>query len=325
MRSRFLYVFPCLLGLISGAAHANWQYPGTYVGDGWYSDDGGRFTLSVRGGASYSFASIQNKIGTMTTEYYYNPSDGMVVSAAYYDSCVNNGGCSTFVYAGMGNLADLPAKEDYSAFAFAGGASIGWVISNSPQWRIEAGWDHVAETQYNASPLFEGELKLEASSEANLVVEAQSGGVQSDISTDIISLMVFHDFFDGLVKPLHTMIPYIGFGLGYADTRTTLNMSDLYGDLSESVDLQNFGSQDEYNVLQFYRSETSSSNVAGIVAFGFSYGLDDTLFFDVGARVAYVPKIKWALTNSDDTRQRDWFSAENLIYANVMLGLRFEF
>ena len=65
--------------------------------------------------------------------------------------------------------------------------------------------------------------------------------------------------------------------------------------------------------------------MAGVAALGISYGISDGLFLDLGARVTYVPKIKWALTNKDDTRQRDWFSAENVIYANFMLGLRFEF
>ena len=321
MRKRLLHILPVMLCVLSGAAHANWQYPGTYVGDGWYADDGSRFVISVRGGASYSFASIKNEIGSMTAEYFYNPADGMVVSGAWYDACVDSGQCEGFEYAGIGDLAALPAKEDYSSFSFAAGASIGWTIPNRPQWRIEAGWDHISETEYNVSPLFDGDITLTS----GMILNAQSGSVQSKISTDIISAMAFYDFFDGFKKPVNKMIPYIGFGVGYADTKTTLNLSDLYGDLSTSVDLQQFGELDDYKVLQFYRSETSTSNIAGLLALGFSYGITDTLFMDLGARVMYIPKIKWALTNADDTRHRDWFSGENLIYTNVMLGLRFEF
>lgn len=327
MRKRIIYILPILSCLCGAGANANWEYPGTYVGDGWYSDDGSRFTISVRGGASVAFASIKNDIGALTSEYYYNPNDGSVISAAYYDACRNGsaGGCADYVYAGVGELGTLPAKEDFESFAFAAGASVGWTIPNHPQWRIELGWDHISETEYNVSPLFEGDLPLAGGLIDGVVVHAQSGGVHSKVNTDIISVMAFYDFYDGLYKPVRTVIPYVGLGVGYADSKTTLNLVDLYGDLSTSVDLQNFGTPDEYGVLQFYRSEKSSSNVAGLVSLGLSYGITDSLFADFGARVAYIPKIKWALDNADNTRSRDWFSAENMIYANIMLGLRFEF
>ncbi len=319
----------CILSVLSifsaAPASANWQYPGTYLGDGWYSDDGSRFVISARGGASFGFGSIKNEVGSLTTEYYINPGDGMVISAAYYDACVQGGGCAGFAYAGMGDLADVKPANDFSEFSFAAGASLGWTIPNRPQWRIEVGWDHITEMEYNESPLFEGDLALTGGDVAGVVIMAQSGSAQSKVSTDIISAMAYYDFFDGLRKPLYKIIPYVGFGIGYADTETTLNLSDLYGDLSTSVDLQNFGEPDDYGVVQFYRSKTNSSNIAGVVAAGISYGVTENMFLDFGARVAYIPKIKWSLENKDDTRHRDWFSAENMIYANIMLGVRFEF
>ena len=225
----------------------------------------------------------------------------------------------------MGDLADVKPANDFSEFSFAAGASLGWTIPNRPQWRIEVGWDHITEMEYNESPLFEGDLALTGGDVAGVVIMAQSGSAQSKVSTDIISAMAYYDFFDGLRKPLYKIIPYVGFGIGYADTETTLNLSDLYGDLSTSVDLQNFGEPDDYGVVQFYRSKTNSSNIAGVVAAGISYGVTENMFLDFGARVAYIPKIKWSLENKDDTRHRDWFSAENMIYANIMLGVRFEF
>ena len=325
MRSRNLLFIPFLSCLIFGAASANWQYSGSYVGDGWYQDDGSRFTIAFRGGASLANGGIKNDVGSLTTEYYIDPASGWVVSSEYYLACKDGGGCDTFVYAGVGNIGDLPAGKDFSSLSFAAGASVGWTVPNRPQWRIELGWDHISENEYNVSPLFEGELELEGGDVTGVSVLVQSGGVQSSVSTDIISAMAFYDFYDGLQKPMRQAIPYIGFGLGYADSRTVLNLSDLYGDLSPSVDLQNFGKLDEYGILQFYRSEQTSANIAALVAVGVSYGISDGVFLDLGARVAYVPKIKWALTNEDDTRQRDWFSAQNVIYANVMLGLRFEF
>ena len=78
---------------------------------------------------------------------------------------------------------------------------------------------------------------------SDVAIYVQSGSVQSTVSTDIISAMFFYDFFDGLYKPLREIIPYVGFGLGYADSKTIFNLSDLYGDLSSSVDLQNFGEE----------------------------------------------------------------------------------
>ena len=318
MKSKILFLLPVLGALYAAPVAANWQYDGTYIGDGWYNDDGARFVISVRGGMSFGSAKIQNDVGALTSEFYYSPSTGDVISKQYYDSLTNKG---DFTNAGVGEIGDLPAKKNFSEVAFAAGASIGWTLPNHPQWRLELGWDHISESEYNSSPLFEGDLLLTS----GISIFAQSGAVQSTITTDIVSAMAFYDFFDGLQKPLQTVIPYVGFGVGYADSKTVLNLSDLYGDLSTSVDLQNFGKLDSYDVLQFYRSEHSSSNIAGVVAAGMSYGITQTMFLDFGARVAYVPRVKWVLTNSDDTRTRDWYSAKNLIYANIMLGLRFEF
>lgn len=326
MRKRIFYLLTGLACLTATVAHANWQYDGEYIGDGWYSDDGARFVISGRGGFAMGFAGIKNKMGALSSEYYINPEDDMVISSPYYYSCVENGGCENFVSAGVGHLSALSATKDFEGFSFAGGASIGWIMPNRPQWRIEGGWDHISESEYNAGPLFEGELALTGGSVDGVVVHVQSGSVQSKVSTDIVSVMAYYDFFDGIQKPVNKVIPYVGFGLGYADTKTVLNLSDPYGDLSEDADLrENFGELGEYGIVQFYRSETSSSNIAGLIAAGVSYGITDSTFFDFGARIAYIPKISWSLRNADDTRHREWFTAENIFYANVMMGLRFEF
>ncbi len=317
MRNMRIRILSFLLGLSCIAATpalANWQYDGVYVGDGWYTDDGSRFVMSVRGGASFGTASIKNKIGSLSA-YYYEIDGEIQPSAACGDSC------SSYPFAGMADLAQLPATNNFETFAFVAGGSMGFTIPHRPQWRVELGWDHISESEYNSSPLFSGDLTLTSGYTLNI----PSGSVQSKVTTDIISAMIFYDFFDGYYKPLQMAIPYIGFGAGYADTKTVMNMSDLYGDMSSSIDLQNFGTPDEWGVLQFYRSTTNTSNVSFLVAGGVSYGINETTFVDFGMRIAYIPKIKWALTNADNTRQRDWFSGENLIYTNVMLGLRFEF
>ncbi len=325
MKTKNLIFLPVLACLVASGAHANWQYSGMYIGDGTYTDDGARFIISVRGGASYGMASIENDMGTLTSEYYYDPATGVVASKPYYDACLIAGGCDDFLPAGVGDLSTLPADQDFSAFTFAAGASLGWTIPNAPQWRVELGWDHINESEYNASPLFEGDLVLSGGNPDGIVINVASGSVHSKMTTDVISAMAFYDFFDGLYKPVQKFIPYVGFGVGYADTKTTLNLTDPYGELSADIDLQNFGDVDDYGVIQFYRSEYSNSNIAGVIAAGVSYGISESMFLDLGARVMYIPRVKWALSNEGDTRNRDWFSAHNLIYANVMLGLRFEF
>lgn len=303
-------------------ARANWEYESEYVAGGWYNDDGSRFVLSVRGGLSYGMAKIKNDIGDVSVNYYLNSVDDSVISQGL--SVINCGasGCSGYDPIGFGNIGDLSAKEEYKKLTFAAGASVGWVVPYYSNWRLEVGWDRITESDYNSSPLFQGDLTLSSGE----VVTVASGGVHSTVSTDIVSAMAFYDFFDGLEKPLHSIIPYVGFGLGYANSSTEMQLTDLYGDLSLDMDLQQYGvREDDRSVLMFYKSKTETSNIAGILAIGASYGISERMFIDFGARFMYVPKIKWALSNEDDTRHRDWFSAENMFLTNLMLGLRFEF
>lgn len=326
MRKRNIYTLPVLLCLTVAPAMADWQYPGTYIGDGWYQDDGMRFVISARGGASFGTGKIKNEVGAIVTGYYMEPTSGQVATSAYCENV--SGACQGWVYLGSGELADVSPVKDFEGYSFAAGASIGWTIPNSPQWRIEAGWDHISETDYNASPMFEGEVELIGGEESGYVATVQSGSVNSTVSTDIISIMAFYDFFDGLHKPTRVAIPYVGFGIGYADTKTILNLSDPYGDIAYQTELAQYGevvNVDGINIIQFYKSERRTSNVAGLLSLGVSYGITDTMFLDFGARVAYLPKVKWGLTNADDSRHREFFAAENLIYTNIMLGLRFEF
>jgi opacity protein-like surface antigen len=323
MRKRILTIMPILSCLMAGPAMAGWQYGSENVYSGWFQDDGTRFVISARGGASFGMAKIKNNVGALVNEYYFEPDTGIVISAAYYDDCIKENGCSTFMYAGMGELGQVSAQNKFDAFSFAAGASIGWTMPYRPQWRIEVGWDHISESEYNTSPLFEGWMPLEGGYADAVYVE--SSAVQSTVTTDIISAMAFYDFFDGIEKPLNQWIPYVGLGVGYADSKTDMNLYDPFGDLSLVADLQNFGELDDWGVLQFYKSTTNTSNIAGLAAVGLSYGISEGMYLDLGARVAYIPKIKWTLNNADNTRERDWFSAENVIYANLMLGVRFEF
>ena len=314
----FLTSFLCCMT----AAHANWQYQNRYSRDSWSGDDGTRFVLSVRGGASYSKAKIQNEIGSLTGQYVVNTSTGEVATLAWYRA---SGEPAGFADAGYARLGDLPAAKNYSELTVVAGGSIGFTMPDVPQWRVEFGWDHISEIDYNQNPLFEGGL---ITSEG-YHVDAQSGGIQSSVASDVLSVMAFYDFFEGIKKPLKEMIPYIGVGAGYGITKTVLQLTDSYGDLSDIYELQNFGLVDDAGVIQFYKSKTQTSNLVPMAAVGISYGVNERMFLDVGIRAMYVPKIKWQLSNSesgtDAEKRRDWFTADKMIYVNAMVGLRVEF
>ena len=308
-------------------AFADWQNQGYYVDDSYYEDDGSRFILGLRGGVSFGRAKIKNDIGNLYGYYYMNESNGGVISALAWESAGEPDG---YVYAGYGDLSTLPAKKDFSKTAFAGGGSIGFTIPYNPQWRLEAGYDFVSETDYNQIPLFDGNINVTGGDIGNAVVHVSSGGATATVETDVLSVMAYYDFFEGRQKNLREIIPYVGFGIGYASSKTTLKLSDIYGDLSTDSDLQNYGTPDASGVLQFTppsdkSKHPTSTNVALIGALGLSYGITDYTFLDFGARVMYIPRIKWELVNSDGSQHRDWFSADNMIYTNVMVGLRFEF
>lgn len=319
MRKRNLFILPVLSCFLALPASADWQYSGVYVGDGWYEDDGSRFVLSVRGGASMGFASIKNKVGGLATDLYVGP-NGEIQTVGY---CEQND-CSDWEYAGFVEWSDLPSDKDLDSFSFAAGASVGWTVPNQPQWRFEAGWDHISKSDYNASPMFSGDATIQGGALSGATLSLESGSVNSEITTDVISIMAFYDFYSGLQKPLAAAIPYVGFGLGYADTKTVLNLSDPYGDISYQGELAQYGEVVD-GAIEFYKSEYSTSNVAGLLALGVSYGVTETMFFDFGARLMYIPRVKWELSNEDGSKHRELFDAENLIYANIMLGLRFEF
>ena len=321
MMKKLFLVLPLISCVCIGSARANWEYRnGIDDSVGWLTDNGARFVLSLRGGASYGIAKIHNEIGDLSPAFFYNGNN--VISQGFLElSC--GSACDDYELAGYGNIGKLPAREDYKKFTFAAGLSIGWVMPNHQNFRLEVTWDRMSEADYSSSPLFEGNLALSGGDLSSAYV--QSGAVQSTVTTDVISAMTIYDFFDGIEKPLHTMVPYIGIGLGYATSQTEMQLTDLYGDLSLDMDLQNYGERDADTALDFYKSTTKTSNVAALFVFGVSYGIVDKMFLDFGARIIYIPQINWSLANADDTRHREWFSARNVIYTNLMLGMRFEF
>ena len=308
-------------------AFANWQYDGYYISDGGYEDDGSRFTIGVRGGLSLANAKMKNDVGNLDGYYYINPTTGAAVSLRYFSDAAD-AEAAGFTDVAVGNIGSLPVKEKFSKTAFAAGASVGFTVPYHPQWRLEAGYDYISETNYNQVPLFEGALNV--SGQFNGTIHVSSTGVSSSISTDVISAMAYYDFFDGIQKPLNKIIPYVGLGVGYASSRTTLKLSDIYGDLSTDSDLQNYGTVGADGIIKFEGPSDNSkfptsSNIAAVGAIGASYGISEYTFLDFSARVMYIPTIKWNLVNSDGGQHREWFSADNMIYTNLMVGVRFEF
>lgn len=103
---------------VFGGAYANWQYAGEYVGDGAYIDDGSRFTISFRGGASFGFGNIKNDIGELTPLYYSNGTDLMTYLA--YEQCISDPTCAStigdYTAAGYINLGSLPATKTLNLF-----------------------------------------------------------------------------------------------------------------------------------------------------------------------------------------------------------------
>ena len=312
-------------------AFAGWQYDGYYIDDGYYRDDGTRFIVGFRGGLSWANARLQNEIGSLDGYYYVNNATGAVISAKAYDAYIDGGGESTaYTYAGVGDLSSLPAKENFSKMSFTAGGSVGFTLPYQPNWRIEGGYDHISEIEYSQIPLFEGSLPVSGGGIGDAIIHVASSGVVATVSTDIFSVMGYYDYFEKDRKPLDEFIPYLGFGIGYASSRTSLKLSDIYGDLSTDTDLINYGQEGADGVLQFLPPSDSSkfptsSNIALVGALGVSYGISRYTFIDLSARLTYVPKITWQLVNSDATMRRDWFAAKDMLYTNLMFGLRFEF
>jgi len=319
-----IFIFSILTAVFAMPAFAGWQYDGYYVNDGYYVDDGSRFVVGFRGGLSMASAKMKNEIGSLSTGYMMSNTTDSVVSVIAWE---NQGEPEGYSFAGYGDLGKLPVNGDLKGTVFTAGASIGLTLPNRPQWRIEAGYDYITEIKYNKRPLLEGNLALEEGNAS--VVHVSSTSAESTVSTDVVSLMAYYDFFEGNEKRLDKFIPYVGFGVGYAVSKTVLKLTDTYGDLSYDPDLIAFGTLSN-NIIQFDNPSNasaypSSTNLALIGALGVSYGVAKSTFIDASLRLMYLPKVTWNIANAKGTVHREWFAAEDMFYTNLMIGLRFEF
>jgi hypothetical protein len=276
--------------------------------------------MSFKGGmAMPASAKMKNEMGAVIVGYYTDDSQLYIDD----DTCGGSGICN---FVGLVNLGDLPVSKKFNSLSFAGGASAGIVIGGAPNIRVELDWLHISESNYNASPLFAGDVVMSVGTLSNNVAAARTTSV-----TDTVSAMFYYDFFSGARKPVGTMIPYVGAGFGYASSTTVLELADIYGDLSGDIWFADFGTQAQgVPVIDFYTSETETNNFSLSAAAGFAYGLDEGVFFDIGARATFIPKVVWALNNSSNAaattyKERDVFSANDVLYISVYAGVRFEF
>jgi hypothetical protein len=308
MKYKLLSLVLLSVAFASGA-RANWEYaaPG-----GFYVDDGGRMTFTLRGGAAYGMGKIKNDLGNFQSPVYDD----------------------TDTEIGRVILGDLPAKEKFSEMSWGGGVAVGWRMNGSPQWRLEGDWVHIAKTEYNASPLFTGELPLVHSETHEGFLYLDVGNVGASVSTDVFSAFMYYDFFEGWQKPVRKFVPYVGLGVGYYSSKTILNLSDAYGNLSYDDQMNDFAVHTGGAVARFYTSETTSGNVSVSGVLGFSYVIQDGVSVEFGLRLTWLPRVRWELNNAlagDDVietigeKSLSVFSSENMLYGTAMIGVRFEF
>jgi hypothetical protein len=338
---KLLKLFAVILGISPVAANANWSYWEDY-------DDGARFYVRFAGGVAFGGALDMNNdmVGITTPELAAgyaedtaNPGfadltkpTGEILTLDEYKKCVDEKNCASEAYASIGKLefGKSPIKDSFSVATWTTNLGAGFVLPNS-HFRTEVSWDHISETKYSSSKLISDTVETTGYIGNAMMVDVDLGSVTSKVSTDIVSLMFYYDMYDGLVKPAKTLIPYIGAGLGYANS--TVNMSYIdSGALRDTGLFCDFFSDGACGTtsLATYQSETNNGGLAFGLAGGFSYGLSNIAFLDIGAKLMYADKIIWTLSNEGNsaatsTVQQDIFSTSGTFYIMGTVGFRFEF
>ena len=291
-------------------AAANWEQRGPF------RDDGSRFIFAVRGGLSMPRANMQNDLGTMNVGIWEDGNGNLAYAP---------GSTGSWSQIGHVNFGDLDMTANFTEMSLAYGMSVGVVMANNTNIRFEIDWLRIEESQFSTNPLFSGDVTTSLG-----VVHNPVAAARASMQTDIVSAFVYYDFFNGRIRPQTGLIPYIGFGLGFARNESLLMLSDPYGDFAGDPVMGDFGVQvgDQVN---FFTSTTNNRNYALSVALGAAYAISQNIYFDFGARASYVPNVRFALNNSLDPtpvagyREMDIFSARDVVFLNVFAGLRFEF
>ncbi|MCL2339179.1 MAG: hypothetical protein FWC51_04485, partial [Proteobacteria bacterium] len=150
MIKKIFLSFAAITAATTGIAHANWEERPVYI------DDGMRMTITVRGGAAYGFGNAKNQLGTLmpTTQFY---SDGTFLYPD--DPTCGGAGTATCQPLGQIDIAKIPTAKNFSGFSWDSNVAIGFTVPHAPQIRLEANWEHIGRTHYNATPLFNGDVK----------------------------------------------------------------------------------------------------------------------------------------------------------------------
>ncbi|MDR0449041.1 MAG: hypothetical protein LBG89_01085 [Rickettsiales bacterium] len=302
------------IAFFASTANANWSR----ISD---ADDGGRFYFAVRGGAAFGIGGyMENKLGSVSSSglFLYCP-DGVCTDYISTEDMINTSD-PDYEFIGVVPLGGLPVSEKFSVMTWNTNIGVGVVLPGMPGTRIEGSWDRISEVSYNASPFVAGET---LTSENVPISVMDTGAITSGVQTDIFMMMAYFDFFQGRQKPARQAIPYIGLGLGYAQSRTSMSLIDSNGTLEDTGAFADFVDQ---STGGFYFSENYSNGLAAGAAFGISYGINQFAFLDFGAKVIMANKVEWNMTNPNTGMEKAVVATSSpVIYGMVLAGFRFEF
>jgi len=311
-------------------ARANWE-----SGRGYAVAGGDRLTLKFYGGAAIPYAVMKNELGEMPVDYYWVPDiNGVPIGLTDDADCLLDSPACEFL--GRVNLGEFGVAAKYNQFSWAAGASVGMVWGTKANFRAELDWLHIAKTEISANPVFRGESAFPVYDSGGAIIDPNTGetlelevfnllgSATIKTYTDIISAMIYKDFYKGNTKPLNQAVPYIGGGVGFASTTNEISFVD-YGDLP--LDFQAMADcvpAGGYTLCQFPVVKTQSNNVALSATVGFSYGLDNRTFLDFGARGTVIPKILFDIGDGEG-KTKTIFSATPIVFGTITAGIRFEF
>ncbi len=317
-----------LMVLLPTSVYSNWSRP-------YRKDDGGRIYISAKiGGVGIFSSKMENELGKdFTSEYIViepTTNNFLMVSRIIKDYEYNS---DTALDTQNLNLGDSKPEEKLKSFSFYSSLALGFVVPEHPNWRSEFSWDHIAEFNYDASPMFNQTAYYIDSSSVLHSFNINTGAMTSTNKIDLYMLNFYHDFFDSNIKKPNEWIPYIGAGIGYASITTKMQLVDLYADLSYNAAIAAYGYTptdvlSPTGLLDFYESSLQKGSLALSGMFGFSFGFTEKAFLDLGLKLTWIDKIHWGLTDSSSSTtigSKNIIGSDSNFLTSAHVGLRLEF
>lgn len=317
-----------LMILLPSSVYSNWSRP-------YRKDDGGRIYISAKiGGVGVLASKMENELGKDFTSNFYvlePTTDNFIlvseeVKLDKLDTVTVVSGPTPL------NLGESKPQEKLKSFTFYSSLALGFVIPEYQNWRTEFSWDHVAQFNYDPSPIFEQKYNYVDLNNILHEFDVPSGAMTTTNTIDLYMLNFYYDFYDSRIKRAGEWIPYIGFGIGYANIITKMQLDDLYGDFSMNSAISSYGyastDADTPNLTLFYESELQKGSLALAGMLGFSFGFTDSVFLDLGLKVSWIDKIHWALTNTSTTTttgSKNIIGSSSNFLTSGHVGLRLEF